>query len=209
MFNKIKTFATLALLSTALVFFASSSAQATTASYTSTATVSPATPSQYSGSAGGDGWGLAFYNGNVYNVFHHTLTLQVACHNQTTAEACAGFSSPKTVHDVSPNGPYRFDQFATSSEPTIWIDQASGKLYVYATAIRGNGTATGTAGVVCVDTTSSSSNPFCGFTPLSGMYDAPLQQDVSNISDGVIVGSNFYAVNFLSLIHISEPTRPY
>ena len=198
MFNKTKSFATLTLLSTALVFFASSSAQATTASYTSSATVSPATPSQYSGSAGGDGWGLAFYNGNVYNVFHHSLTLQVACHNQTTAQTCHGFTSPKTVYDSSPNGLFRNYAFATSSQPTIWIDQATGKLYVYATAIHGTGIRLGTAGVVCVDTTSNSSNPFCGFSPLSALLDSALQQAVSNISDGVIVGANFYAVNFYS-----------
>ncbi len=171
-------------------------AGATTASFSSTATVSPPTPNQYSGSAGGDGWGLAFTRGNVYNVFHHQDTLQVACHVQADGSNCPGYSTPLTITDSSPNGLYRNDNFATPAQSTVWINQTSGRLYAYATSHHNSGH--GTAGVVCVDTTSNSSNPFCGFTPLSSYFDAPLQSGYSAISDAVILDSKFYAVNFYS-----------
>ena len=63
--------------------------------------------------------------------------VQVACHLQTTAAACW---APKTITDDGGNN------FSTSGEPGLWLDQASKRLYVYATR-----RSDGTGGVVCVE----------------------------------------------------------
>ena len=107
----------------------------------------------------------------------------MACHLQSNASACW---APKTITDGSGN------EFATSAQPGLWLNPATGKLYVF-----GNRTVDATAGVVCIDTTQPASNldPFCGFTPLSGVGDAPLNGGTSGISDPVVVGTDWYAFN--------------
>ncbi len=145
----------------------------------------PAPPSSnFAGSAGGDGWGLAFTPTAVYNVFHHQSTLQVACHLQTDATPC--WTGPKTITDGSS------DNFATAAQPGLWMDQSTGHLFVFATR-----TSDGTAGVVCIDTTqpASTADPFCGFTALSAVGGAPTNGGISGVSDPVIVGTNWYAFN--------------
>jgi len=148
----------------------------------------PAPPaSNFSGSAGGDGWGLAFTPDAVYNVFHHQSQLTVACHLQTDASSCW---SPETITDGSGN------QFSTPGMPGMWMDQANGHLYVFATR---NVDATG--GVVCIDTTIAATNtdPFCGFTALTAVGDAPLDTwPMSGITNPVVVGSNWYAFNYVA-----------
>lgn len=145
----------------------------------------PAPPSStFAGSAGGDGWGLAMTPTDVYNIFHHDSILQVACHLQSDASAC--WPNPKTITDLSGNN------FASASQPGMWMDQANGHLYVYATR-----TNDGTGGVVCIDTTQPVGNadPFCGFTALTAVGDAPVYSGISAISDPVVVGTNWYAFN--------------
>ena len=124
-----------------------------TYSHIQTIPVPPA--SSYAGSGGGDGWAVAMTPIAVYNVFHHSSQLQVACHLQSDASACW---SPKTIRDAAAH------DFAISGQPGLWLDQASAHLYVYAT--RSFDT---TAGVVCIDTTQPAGNlnPFCGFTALT------------------------------------------
>ena len=101
------------------------------------------------------------------------------------------------AHDHGRHGRrVRGDNFAVSAQPAVWIDQTTGDLYVYATATGSANNAT--AGVVCVDTSSNAPDPFCGFTPLSAIGDAPTQSQISAISAGVIVGGNFYAFNYVS-----------
>ncbi len=101
-------------------------APATTASSaTETIPVPPA--SSYAGSGGGDGWAVALSANDVYNVFHHQATLQFACHLQSTAASCY---APETITDASG------DNFATSGQPGLWMDQATGHLYVFATGHR-------------------------------------------------------------------------
>ena len=141
--------------------------------------------STYAGSAGGDGWAVAMTPTAVYNVFHHDNILQVACHLQTDASPCW---NPETITDTSGNN------FATSGQPGLWLDQASDRLYVFATR-----TSDATGGVVCIDTTQAASNPdpFCGFTALTAVGDAPVQSGISGISDPVVVGARWYAFNYV------------
>jgi hypothetical protein len=154
--------------------------------YTATVTIPVPPASNYSGSAGGDGWELAMTPTAVYNVFHHQSTMQVACHLQSDASACW---SPKTIVDGSSNN------FATSGHPGLYLDQATGKLYVYGTR-----TSDSTAGVVCIDTVAAAaaSNPFCGFTALSVVGEATISGSISAVSAPVVTQSRFYAFNFFS-----------
>lgn len=152
-----------------------------TFSYTQTIPVPPA--SSYAGSGGGDGWAVALTPTSVYNVFHHSSRLQVACHLQSDASACW---APKTITDADAHG------FAISGQPGLTIDQGNGHLYVYATRSFDS-----TAGVVCIDTTKPAAdpNPFCGFTTLTPAGDAPSNSGVSN---GALVGTRWYAFNYVS-----------
>ncbi len=154
------------------------------ATYTATVTIPVPPASTFAGSGGGDGWAVAMTPTAVYNVFHHAGTLQVACHLQTDASPCW---APETVTDANGN------DFATSSQPGLWLDQASGHLYVFATRTNDQ-----TAGVVCIDTAQAAATPpkpFCGFTALTGAGEA--SPGTSGISDPVVVGTRWYAFNYV------------
>ena len=140
----------------------------------------------YSGSGGGDGWEVALSQTSVFNVFHHDSSLQIACHLQETAEPCW---LPETETITEPGG----GGFASSGHPGLWLDQSSDHLYVYATR-----TTDETGGVVCIDTAEAATDPdpFCGFTPLTGSGEAPLEGGISGISDPVLVGSRWFAFNY-------------
>jgi hypothetical protein len=157
----------------------------TTATYTATETIPVPPASNFAGSGGGDGWAVALTPTAVYNVFHHNPVLTVACHFQTDASACW---DPKTITDSNGNN------FATSGQPGLWLDQSTGKLYVFATRTSDN-----TGGVVCIDTTQPADNPdpFCGFTPLTAAGEAS-NDGISAISDGALVGSRWFAFNYFN-----------
>jgi hypothetical protein len=140
----------------------------------------------FRGSGGGDGWAVALTSSAVYNVFHHDPELQVACHFQADAEPCW---APETITDESGG------EFATSGQPGLWLDQASGKLYVYATRWSDE-----KAGVVCIDTSDAfdQADPFCGFTPLTGEDESPLEDSISSVSDPTLIGSRWYAFNYVN-----------
>jgi hypothetical protein len=163
-----------------------STAAAQTVTYSATETIPVPPASSYAGSGGGDGWAIATTPTAVYNVFHHAAQLQVACHLQADASACW---TPKTITDAGGG------QFAVSGHPGLTINHDTGHLYVYATRSTDD-----TGGVVCVDTTqpASNTNPFCGFTTLTAVGDAPVDSGISAISDPVKVGSRWYAFNFVN-----------
>jgi hypothetical protein len=156
----------------------------TTYSATETIPVPPA--SNFSGNAGGDGWGLVMSDTQVFNVFHHSTSLQVACHEQADASNC-WTQDPETITDSDGHG------FATSGQPGMYLDHSSGKLYVYATRTSDN-----TGGVVCIDTTQAATNadPFCGFTALTQTGDA-YASGLANISNPMQVGGKLYAFNYV------------
>ena len=166
----------------------SAGAASTTVTYQATVTISAPPASNFSGSSGGDGWAVAMTPTAVYNVFHHNSSdVIVACHLQADATSCAA-NYPKTVTDTLTG-----DNFTSSGQPGMYMDQSTQKLYVYtADAV------TSTAGVVCIDTTSSADNPFCGFTPLSAPGDAPAQVGISPTSNPVLVGNNWYSFNHVA-----------
>lgn len=151
--------------------------------YTSTQTIPVPPASAYAGSGGGDGWAVATTSTAVYNIFHHSSSLQISCHLQADASPCW---SPKTITDTNGNG------YATSGHPGMWIAQDTGRLYAYVTR-----TSDSTGGVVCVDTTQppDQADPFCGFTELTSAGDSPLSA-WSAISAPAVVGTRWYAFNY-------------
>ena len=159
----------------------SASADEGTFSYTQTIPVAPA--STYAGSGGGDGWALAMTPKAVYNVFHHSSQLTVACHLQSDASSCW---SPKTITDGNGN------QFRVSGQPSLELDQQSGHLYVFA-----NRSADSSAGVVCIDTKQPAevANPFCGYDRLTPEGTA---NGSSAVSMGVRIGTRWFAFSYAS-----------
>ncbi len=156
-------------------------AESTTVTYTANITIPVPPASSFAGSAGGDGWDLAMTPTAVYNVFHHNSTsLNVACHIQVDASKCWD-TDAKTITDADGNN------FTGSSHPGIYLDQATGKLYIYSTRTSDN-----TAGVVCVDTKQPPASLFCGFTPLSAVGDGGIT------SVPMKAGSNLYSFNYVT-----------
>jgi hypothetical protein len=136
--------------------------------------------------SGGDGWAVAFSENAVYNVYHHSGELTVACHLQASGANCF---PQETITDRESHG------FATPGHPEMYLDHATGKLYVYATR-----TSDETAGVVCIDTTLATTepDPFCGFTALSAVGDAPLESGHSGVSTPMLVGDRWYSFNMVA-----------
>jgi hypothetical protein len=166
---------------------AAASAAAETATYSATETVPVPPASNFHGNGGGDGWAVALSNEAVYNVFHHQDTIQVACHYQSNAEPCY---PAETITEPGTNA-----QFASSGQPGLYLNNATGKLYVYATREEDS-----TAGVLCINTEEAKTNtdPFCGFTALTAKGDAPLQGGISGTSNPMLVGQRWYAFNYVN-----------
>ena len=152
--------------------------------FSSTITIGAPPPSNFAGSGGGDGWAVAMSPTQVFNVFHHDPVLDVACHEQSDASPC--WSAPKVVTDAHGNN------FSTSIGPGLYLDQSTGKLYVF--VVR---TSDSTGGVACIDTTKPAGDTgaqlFCGFTPLTAVGGA--NAGPSSMSAPVQVGTSWYAFN--------------
>jgi hypothetical protein len=160
----------------------SAAAGSTTVTYSASVTLPAQPSSNFAGAGGGgDGWAVALSATKVYNVFHHSSALQVECHVQADASVCPGY--PKTVTDGSSNN------FWTSIAPGMYLNQANGKLYV--PVVRASDSI---GGVACIDTKSSSSNPFCGFTALTGANGSA----ANGLSDPVQIGTKWYVFNEVS-----------
>lgn len=151
--------------------------------YSATRIIPPPPASSFVITGSGDGWDLKFYDGNVYNVFHHESALRVDCHDTTTAAACTGY--PKTIVNTGNSG-----QLASPPRPTIELDATTGTMRVWATD-----RTTSTAGVVAIDLDSANANPFISFTPLSAVGDADTTFNSSNITQGVRIDDKWYAYN--------------
>jgi hypothetical protein len=161
--------------------------------YSQTLTLPVPPASTFASSGGGDGWAVALSTNQVFNVFHHNPSLYVNCHNQSDASPCWPI---RNVNDGASG-------FATSGHPGMYLDEATGKLYLYVTR-----TANNQGGVVCVDTVAAATNPnpFCGFTPLTNPGEADTSVGWSLLSSPMLVGNQFYAVNFVNNAVPGGPT---
>lgn len=135
----------------------------------------------FSASSGGDGWGITHYDDYIFNVFHHTNVVRLACHVKSTGSRCAGFSS----------GYVEFSGYQAAMRSDVAMDQESGKLYVFTAQV--SGTYAGRPGVLCLDVAAiaTSAPTACGFTPLS------TDTSVTNygyLSDAVTVGRRIFGV---------------
>ncbi len=180
--------AVLLVVAAGMVLVSSTVASAQTTTYSATETIPAPPASNYAGTGGGDGWALAFSATEVFNVFHHLGTITYACHKQSDASACY---PNRTIQDASGNN------FASNGHPGMYFDDATGKLYTYAT--RGFDS---TAGVVCIDTTiaATTANPFCGYTPLTPVGDGPTNPSwgTSTTSNPMVVGTKWYSFNYVN-----------
>lgn len=160
-------------------------AAAATYTYTKTITIPVPPASSFTGNSGGDGWAVALTPDAVYNVYHHDGRLDVACHKQTDASNCWS-SAYKTISDPVTGG------FYVPNHPGLALNQRTGHLFVYVTRISDS-----TRGVACFDTTQpdTSSNPYCGFTPLSSIGDGGGR--TLSPGNGQVFGSQFLAFNFV------------
>lgn len=169
----------------------SAPAQAVTSTVQLTRDVMLPTPpaTSFAGATSGDGWDVQFLGDRIFNVFHHNSSAyQVDCHLQATGEHCdtAGDGTspwPKTVTATDGSG------FSTPGHSTGIVDTAAGKFYGWTTRVSDQ-----VGGVVCVDLTTASANPFCGFTALTGAGEAQLPFSGS-LNGGAIVGTTMYALN--------------
>jgi hypothetical protein len=166
-------------------------ARADAATYSATQTIPVPPASNFSGSGGGDGWAIEHSPTEVFNVFHHQPQLRVACHKQADASECY---PPRQITDGG-------NEFSTNGHPEMHLDQATGKLYVYATR-----SVDDIAGVVCVDTTiaATNPNPFCGFTGLTPAGEGPdTPSGTSGTSIGMLRGTRWYAFNYVNGTNVS------
>ncbi len=174
------------LASAASVVLMSSSASAvTTVTLTKDLTIAAPPSSTFTGASSGDGWDVQFYGSEIFNVFHHNSgAYQVDCHLQSDGSHCSA-DWPKTITDGA-------TVFTTPGHSTGWVDTTTGDFYGWTTRASDK-----TGGVLCVDLASSSTNPFCGFTPLTRANEAAIPMG-SGVDGGALVGNKMYAVNAAS-----------
>ena len=161
-----------------------------TVTYTATETIPVPPPSNYAGPGGGDGWAIALSDTQVFNVFHHKQSLQIACHNQADASNCWP-ADPATITDGRGHG------FITSGQPGMYLDQGTGRLYVYATRSDDD-----TGGVVCVGVSNPTADPtFCGFTALTAVGEAYIGSQAyigsyTALGTPMNIGGRLYSFNY-------------
>ena len=85
---------------TGLVVAAAPPAVAGTTVYSVTQTIPVPPASNYAGVGGGDGWDLSMTPTSVYNIFHHSSSMTMACHRQSDASPCY---PARTLPDGSAN----------------------------------------------------------------------------------------------------------
>ncbi|HXI55620.1 MAG TPA: Ig-like domain-containing protein [Polyangia bacterium] len=158
--------------------------QARAAIYSQTITLPVPPASTFATSGGGDGWDVALSNDKVFNVFHHDSNVRINCHNQSDATTCWPI---RTITDGS-------SAFQTGGHPGLYLDQSTGKLYVYATR-----SANLQGGVVCIDTVNAATNPnpFCGFVPLTGAGEAD-SIGFGLLSSPMLASNKLYSFNFVA-----------
>ena len=127
------------------------------------ALTSPVPASTFSGSTGGDGWDVFFYDDYVLNIFHHQATyVAMDCHLRSTGARCTGFDPTQT----SGAAHSRFSGYMAANRSGGWVDGNTGFAYVL-TADNNSGSPTRyTPGALCIDLNVAPPTN-CGFTALS------------------------------------------
>lgn len=146
----------------------------TSQSYTKAVT-SPVPASTFSGSTGGDGWDVFFYDDFVLNIFHHQDGyVALDCHLRSSGARCTGYDPTQT----SGAAHSRFNGYRAGNRSGGWVDGNTGFAYAYSAEV-----ATGSPGALCMDLNVAPPTN-CGFTALSSNTNITSYQRLSN-ADGV------------------------
>jgi len=123
----------------------------------SSETVAPIPASTFTGSTGGDGWDVFFYENYVLNIFHHDNgAVKLNCLLRTTGTLCPGFDPTQTSGAAFS----QFTGYRAGDRSGGWALTTTGKVYAFTSQ-----TSTNTPGVLCINvTTAPPSN--CGFVAL-------------------------------------------
>ncbi len=147
----------------------------TSQSYTK-AVNSPVPASTFSGSTGGDGWDVFFYDDYVLNIFHHQASyVALDCHLRSSGARCTGFDPTQT----SGAAHSRFSGYMAADRSGGWVDGNTGNAYAFTADNTGSGSTYRMPGVLCMDlNTAPPTN--CGFSALSSNANITTYQSLSN-----------------------------
>ena len=123
----------------------------------SSETVAPIPASTFTGSTGGDGWDVFFYENYVLNIFHHQEGyVALNCLLRTTGTLCPGFNPTATSGAAFS----RFNGYRAGDRSGGWALTTTGKVYAFTAEV-----SSGKPGVLCINVaTAPPSN--CGFVAL-------------------------------------------
>jgi len=141
---------------------------------------SPVPASTFSGSTGGDGWDVFFYDDFVLNIFHHQESyVAVDCHLRSTGARCTGYDPTATSGAAAS----RFTGYRAGNRSGGWVDGNTGKAYAFSADATGSGSTNGQPGALCLDLNVAPPTT-CGFFPLSSNANITTHNALSN-AEGV------------------------
>lgn len=157
----------------------------------STETTASIPSSTFSASTGGDGWGVAFMDDYIFNVYHHGYETRLDCHLRSTGVRCLEGTNlyPALISTEFDGNPVNF---YSSSRSDVVPEVINGKLYTLTSPT--SGPDFDRPGILCVNVIASPS--YCGFTPLSTKTVSPSAVTWSaGLTEPIRVGSRIFGVN--------------
>ncbi|MFM1784387.1 MAG: hypothetical protein RLZZ579_664 [Actinomycetota bacterium] len=149
----------------------------------STETVANIPSNTFAASSGGDGWGVAFYDDYVFNIYHHSGQTTLSCKLKSTGTNCPS-ANTRIRNTVSGQ---LIDYFA-SNRSDIAVNALDGELY--AITAPASGADASKAGVLCINV--KVSPPVgCGFTPLTDNQTTTNYLGITDISKA---GNRYFGV---------------
>ena len=131
-----------------------------------------------SASSGGDGWGVTIYDNYLFNIYHHTTQITLACRVKSTGIECPGFSSNAV-----------FSGYKASMRSDAWVNPVTGKLYAFTSG------ADNKAGFLCVNVAAgilaSTTPASCGFISGTDSATATRYQDLSEVAN---IGTRVFGI---------------
>lgn len=145
----------------------------------STETSASIPSSTFSASSGGDGWGIAFYDNYVFNIYHHNDTsATLDCHLRTTGARCTGYTKILTSGTIN---------YRAAGKSDIEVDAATGNIFSFTAPT--SGPDAGKPGFLCIDVRTTPVT--CGFTPLQDAATVTSYYDFSTMTR---VGDRIFGV---------------
>lgn len=148
----------------------------------STETVSSIPSGTFSGSGGGDGWGVDFYENYVLNVYHHSSEIRFECKLRATGGKCqdgVSYYTMRTSDNANYYAPMRSD---------LSVDSFAGVAYIMTAPTGGTNAYKG--GVLCIDVKTIPPTT-CGFTPLTDETNVTHYEGIKDITR---VGTRYFGI---------------